>query len=48
MTEYRSGATETSPATFEPGLEEFRDDILAGLTSDPKETSPKYLYDERG
>lgn len=27
---------------------DFRDDVIAGLTSTPKRISPKYFYDERG
>jgi dimethylhistidine N-methyltransferase len=33
---------------FEPSVEQFREDILRGLSLPEKETPCKYLYDERG
>ena len=33
---------------FEPGLEQFAEDVLEGLSTTPKKLPCKYLYDERG
>lgn len=35
-------------ADFEPQVEDFRRDLLAGLRATPKKTHPKYLYDREG
>lgn len=33
---------------LKPKLSDFRTEVLQGLMKDPKETHPKFLYDERG
>jgi dimethylhistidine N-methyltransferase len=33
---------------LKPGIVDMREEVLAGLTADPKRLSPKYFYDERG
>ncbi len=33
---------------LKPKLSDFRTEVLQGLLKDPKETDPKFLYDERG
>jgi dimethylhistidine N-methyltransferase len=33
---------------FEPTMESLEDDVLAGLSADPKFLSPKFFYDKRG
>jgi len=41
-------ASELELADFEPQVEDFRRDLLAGLRATPKKTHPKYLYDREG
>ena len=33
---------------LKPKLSDFRTEVLQGLMKNPKETHPKFLYDERG
>ena len=39
---------QTTLIDFEPATETFREDIVAGLNSDPRTLPCKYFYDERG